>query len=57
MKDKQLHIRITEKEHKLLRIICIHKGLTIQKLTHNLLKDFLTKNKSCLSTLSDKLKK
>ena len=57
MKDKQLHIRITEKEHKLLRIICIHKGLSIQELTHNLLKDFLNKNKSCLSTLSEKLKK
>ncbi len=57
MKDKQLHIRITEKEHKLLRIICIHKELSIQELTYNLLKDFLSKNEYCLSILSDKLKK
>jgi len=51
MKNKQIHIRLTEEEHKLLRIICIHKGVSIQDLTHNLIKDFLNENKKHLSSL------
>lgn len=51
MKNKQLHIRLSEDEHKLLRIICIHRGISIQDLTHNLVKKFINENKKCLSTL------
>ncbi len=51
MKNKQIHIRLTEEEHKLLRIICIHKGVSIQDLTHNLINDFLNENKKHLSSL------
>ena len=51
MKNKQIHIRLTEEEHKLLRIICIHKGVSIQDLTHHRIKDFLNENKKHLSSL------
>lgn len=51
MKEKQLHIRLSEDEHKLLRIICIHRGISTQELTHNLIRDFLNENKKCLSSL------
>jgi len=51
MKNKQIHIRLTEEEHKLLRIICIHKETSIQDLTLNLIKDFLNENKNHLSSL------
>jgi len=51
MKDKQIHIRLSEEEHKLLRIICIHKELSIQDLTYNLIKKYLDENKKCLSSL------
>jgi len=51
VKNKQIHVRLSEEEHKLLRIICIHKGISIQNLTHNLIKKFLNENKKCLSSL------
>ncbi len=51
MKNKQIHVRFSEGEHKLLRIICIHKGISIQDLTHNLINKFLNENKKCLSSL------
>lgn len=51
MKNKQIHIRLTEEEHKLFRIICIHKGVSTQDLTHNLI-IFLNENKKYLSSLT-----
>ena len=54
MQNKQIHIRLGEKEHKILRIICIHKGLSIQELTSSLIKKYLSENKKCLSSFLDK---
>ena len=51
MKNKQIHIRLSDQEHKLLRIICIHKDISIQDLTHTLIKEFLNENKKSLSSL------
>lgn len=51
MKNKQIHVRLSEEEHKLLRIICIHKGISIQNISHNLIKKYLNENKKCLSSL------
>lgn len=50
MKNKQLHIRLSEDEHKLLHIICIQKGISVQELTHNMVKDFIEKNRSSLAS-------
>ena len=51
MRNKQIHVRLSEEEHKILRIICIHKGISIQDITHKLIKKFLNENKKCLSSL------
>jgi len=51
MKNKQIHIRLSEEDHKLLRIICFHRGISVQDLTNSLIKKYLNENKKCLLSL------
>lgn len=50
---KQIHIRLSEEEHRLIRLICIQKGITIQQLGRNLFRDFLNNNKHCLLSITN----
>jgi predicted transcriptional regulator YheO len=49
MNNKQVHIRLSQEEHKALRILCIQMGTSIQDLVHKVIMTFMNENKNrCL---------
>jgi len=46
--DKQIHVRLDEQEHRLLRLLCVQGGASIQMLVSGLIRDFLNENKTKL---------
>ena len=43
-KEKQLHIRLSDRDYKKLKIKCVHDGTTMQNFVANLISESLCTN-------------